>query len=84
MMQQKHTMQEQTVLKDDDGNYVSNDRGHVLDFTIPEAANWWVSLPFLGNDGKGNWNGIPVAKILDGVLADGANRPNSKISIRKG
>jgi hypothetical protein len=65
-------------LKDDHGNYVSNGRGPVLDFTNPEAANWWISLPFLGNDGKGNWNGIPVGNILDGVLADGAHRPNYK------
>jgi hypothetical protein len=61
---------------DDHGNPVSNGHGPVLDFTNTEAAQWWSSYPLLGVDGKGHWRGEPIAKILDGVLADGAHRPN--------
>ena len=63
---------------DDNGIPVSNGNGPVLDFTNPEAAEWWISTPLAGDDGNGNWQGIPVATILDGVLADGAHRPNYK------
>jgi len=54
-------------LKDDSG--VALDPP-VLDTSVPEAAAWWVSIPLGGTDGQGNWDGIPVTSLIDGVLAD--------------
>lgn len=55
-------------LKDDKGAVVP---GPKLDWTVPEAREWWVGIPLKG-DGNGTFEGTPTADLIDGVLADGA------------
>ena len=52
-------------LRDDRGDVVE---GH-FDFTIKEAAEWWVSIPLAAAD---------AADIIDGVLVDGAGFEKTK------
>jgi hypothetical protein len=52
-------------LRDDNGNYINNSAGvPLLDTTVSEARDWWVSIPLGGSTS-------PKANLIDGVLADG-------------
>lgn len=60
-------------LRDDDGTIITMKRGnHYLDVTHPVAREWWMSIPLKG-DGNGTFNGVSVADLIDGVLADNAH-----------
>eukprot|EP00729_Bicosta_minor_P005885 gene5885-30384_t len=55
-------------LKDDHGN---NYRTPFMDCSNKAAQDWWISVPLRG-DGNGTYKGVPVADLIDGVLADSA------------
>jgi hypothetical protein len=52
-------------LRSENGQFVNNSGGvPILDTTVTEARNWWVSIPLGGT-------GSPKTPLIDGVLADG-------------
>jgi len=42
-----------------------------MDCSNKAAQDWWISVPLRG-DGNGTYKGVPVADLIDGVLADSA------------
>ena len=54
-------------LRDDYGNVLTHGvNGLILDPTVPEAREWWMSIPFVGLT-----NTSDQAYLIDGILADG-------------
>ena len=53
----KAAPQSEWYLKDDSGSIIEPKR---LDFSIPEAREWWIEVP------------VQSIESIDGVLADGA------------
>lgn len=60
-------------LRDDRGQVVRSNGHPIMDPTVKDAASWWINISLVGDDGHGNFGGVPVSSLIDGVLADGSN-----------